>query len=150
MKVKIFLWLAFRRRHWMADRRIRHGLDAIEACVLCDQEPETIDHILCGCSYSRQVWWEIFSSLQLEWPNPPDRLSTHARWLQFRGQCLDSKRKGFDSLFALVSWHIWKERNARVFRGAVESVQQLLVAIRREAQSWMDAGAAKLGCLLCE
>ena len=46
MKVKIFLWLAFRRRHWTADRRIRHNQEANEMCLLCDQEPETIDHII--------------------------------------------------------------------------------------------------------
>lgn len=28
LKVKLFLWLAFRRRIWTADRRQRHGLDA--------------------------------------------------------------------------------------------------------------------------
>ena len=27
LKVKIFLWLAFRQRHWMADRRERHDLE---------------------------------------------------------------------------------------------------------------------------
>jgi hypothetical protein len=65
MRMKIFLWLAFRRRHWTADRRIRHNLEASETCLLCDQEPETIDHILCSCSYIKQVWWEIFRSLRI-------------------------------------------------------------------------------------
>lgn len=53
-------------------------------------------------------------------------------------------------MLSLPMDQIWRERNARVFRGASESVQHLLVAIRREAQSWTDAGAAKLGCLFCE
>lgn len=28
LRVKIFMWLAFRRRHWIADRWRRHGLEA--------------------------------------------------------------------------------------------------------------------------
>jgi hypothetical protein len=55
--VKIFLWLAIRRRHCTADRRRRHGLEAADRCYLCDQEPETIDHIIASCSFSRQIWW---------------------------------------------------------------------------------------------
>ena len=55
LRVKIFLWLAIRGRHWTADRRRRHGLHAYDHCYLCDQDPETIDHIVASCSYSRQV-----------------------------------------------------------------------------------------------
>jgi len=55
LRVKIFLWLAIRGRHWTADRRRRHGLPADDHCYLCDQDPETIDNIIASCSYSRQV-----------------------------------------------------------------------------------------------
>jgi hypothetical protein len=55
MKVKIFLWLAFKRRHWTNDRRARHGLVPREELYLCDQAPETIDHLLTCCLYSREV-----------------------------------------------------------------------------------------------
>jgi hypothetical protein len=36
LKVKIFLWLSFRKRHWTNDRRARHGLEAREEGYLCD------------------------------------------------------------------------------------------------------------------
>lgn len=32
LRVKIFLWLVFRRRHWTNNRRTRHGLKAREEC----------------------------------------------------------------------------------------------------------------------
>jgi hypothetical protein len=57
LRVKLFLWLAVRRRHWTTDRRRRHGLDTHDNCLLCDQEPETIDHIVVECLYSRQIWF---------------------------------------------------------------------------------------------
>lgn len=44
-------------------------------------------------------------------------LSVQEWWLYLRAQVASSKCKGFDSLFALISWQLWKERNARLFRG---------------------------------
>ncbi|WVZ86057.1 hypothetical protein U9M48_032900 [Paspalum notatum var. saurae] len=42
LRVKLFLWLAVHRRLWTSYRRRRHGLDAREACFLCDDAPETM------------------------------------------------------------------------------------------------------------
>jgi hypothetical protein len=36
LRVKIFLWLAMKHRHWTADRRARHDLEARDRCYLCD------------------------------------------------------------------------------------------------------------------
>lgn len=46
-------------RHLTADRRRRHALEADGHCYLCDQDPETIDHIIALCSYFREVWWHM-------------------------------------------------------------------------------------------
>lgn len=36
LRVKIFLWLAFKHRHWTGNRRARHGFEAREMFYLCD------------------------------------------------------------------------------------------------------------------
>jgi hypothetical protein len=54
LKIKIFLWLAFRRRHWTTDRRRRHGLEHDEHCYLCDQVEESIDHIVANCPFTTE------------------------------------------------------------------------------------------------
>ena len=59
LHVKIFLWLAMKRRHWTGDRRARHGLEARELCYLCDQGQETINHIIAVCPFSREVWFYV-------------------------------------------------------------------------------------------
>ncbi|KAF8772420.1 hypothetical protein HU200_005781 [Digitaria exilis] len=61
-----------------------------------------------------------------------------------------SKQKGFDSLFAIVSWQLWKERNAWVFRGAESQPAELLRRIQKEGEDWISAGAKHLGCLFTE
>jgi len=56
LKVKLFC-LAFKRRHWTADRQHRHGIAYTAAnCYLCDQEPETSKHLFIFCSFTKQLW----------------------------------------------------------------------------------------------
>jgi hypothetical protein len=84
LRVKIFLWLAFRRRHWTGDRRARHGLEAREECYLCDQAPETIDHIMCCCPFTREVWFHVCRTLGRQLP--PVQRSVLTWWRRLRRQ----------------------------------------------------------------
>ncbi|KAG2541988.1 hypothetical protein PVAP13_9NG670114 [Panicum virgatum] len=108
LKVKLFLWLAFKERLWTADRRRRHGLAAPATCHLCNLQQETVHHLFVSCPFTVQ------------------------------------------ELFAPVAWHIWKERNARLFRGDSLDHQQLLRKIKTDADMWVAAGAKSLGSLLGE
>jgi hypothetical protein len=38
LEIKIFLWLAFRRRHWTGDRRLRHRLEAVRSAIYTIRE----------------------------------------------------------------------------------------------------------------
>jgi hypothetical protein len=130
-------------------RRRRHGLQAEDHCYLCNQEPETIDHIIASCSFSRQVWWTILAVLRADASQVGDA-SLLTCWEQWRRRWHGEKRKGADTLFALVAWEIWKERNARCFRDAPSTNSQLLSTIKHTSDQWIEARARKLGCLVCE
>ena len=58
-KCKFFGWLVIHDRCWTAERRKRHNLQQQDLCALCNQESETISHLLVGCSFSRQIWYRI-------------------------------------------------------------------------------------------
>jgi hypothetical protein len=53
-------------------------------------------------------------------------------------------RNGFDSFICLVSWMLWKEKNARVFESRSLQVAQLLPQIRDEGRQWILAGYSSL------
>jgi hypothetical protein len=53
-------------------------------------------------------------------------------------------RKSITSLTMLVSWIIWKERNARVFNNNAALPTILLEIIKNEAKLWSSAGAKHL------
>jgi hypothetical protein len=69
-------------------------------------------------------------------------------WYTWRQQWNGPERKGDDSIFALVAWELWKERNPRSFRGATTQLPQLLAVLKHNAKLWVRAGAKNLGCLL--
>uniref|UniRef100_A0ACD6A3J2 Uncharacterized protein n=2 Tax=Avena sativa TaxID=4498 RepID=A0ACD6A3J2_AVESA len=57
---KFFAWLASRDRCWTGDRLERRGLPRPAACPLCDQQQESIRHLLVGCVVAREVWaWTL-------------------------------------------------------------------------------------------
>jgi hypothetical protein len=60
-----FIWLVAHNRCWTADRLQRRSLPHHEACVLCDQVPETLDHLLVSCVFSRQFWFFFLSWIGL-------------------------------------------------------------------------------------
>lgn len=103
LKVKLFLWTAFRQRLWTADRHRRHNLDTHSNCPLCYQEPETGDHMLVACSFALQVWWSILSALNITPQAPSSDRSLLSWWSQLRAALPSHKRPGLDSLVALTA-----------------------------------------------
>jgi hypothetical protein len=65
-------------------------------------------------------------------------------------QTPDAHRRGTSSLFTLVCWNIWKERNARIFRQKSAFLQLIIAFIRDEAREWSFANAKALRKLLFE
>ena len=56
LRCRFFMWLAMRDRCWTSDRLARRGLPHQDACLFCDQEDESIEHLLLTCVFSRTVW----------------------------------------------------------------------------------------------
>jgi hypothetical protein len=57
-------------------------------------------------------------------------------------------RKALASLVMLVSWEIWKERNARVFRNTYSTATMLLEKIKGEVALWSIAGARTISNIM--
>ena len=59
-----------------------------------------------------------------------------------------SLRKGGDSVVTLVSWVLWKERNARCFRDESASAVEMVGSVKLLVGDWVRAGASAFGCLM--
>jgi hypothetical protein len=147
-RVKFFHWLAAKDRCWTAERLRRRGLQHHPRCLLCDQEPETMQHILLACSFSRQVWYDILAWLRLTCNPPVDEASLSDWWIIARQNTPKPMHKGLATVTLLLPWMVWKHRNACVFEGERPSVSGTCDKIRAEASIWARAGALGLRAVL--
>jgi hypothetical protein len=58
-KCKFFMWLVAHDRCWTADRLAKRGLSHLERCPHCNQEEETIGHLLLSCIFAREFWFRL-------------------------------------------------------------------------------------------
>ena len=143
LKCKIFQWLAIRGRLWTTVRRAKHGLQEVpNACFVCLQELDSVEHILIKCAYAREVWHRSFCDAGLPdlAPTVEDELGNW--WLRVRVRFQGKEQRQFDSRVILTSWMLWKHRNARAFNNVklFASPMELVHRIKEEASLWELAG----------
>jgi hypothetical protein len=139
LKCKIFAWLALNYRLWTSDRRQRHGLQiSTDACAVCLQEEDRLDHILVQCSFAKQVWFGCLRRARLRLLEPQGETTWERWWSSTRVQVAKKDRRRFDTLTILTAWMIWKQRNARVFGNDRDrcSEAQLIDRIHDEFKIW--------------
>jgi hypothetical protein len=107
-----------------------------------------MDHLIIGCVYSREVWNILLSKLHLQDVVLVQEEKVLEWWLRSRKLVDKQVRKGFDSLFFLVGWTHWKERNARTFNRTSTGPASLALKIQEEANEWCLAGYKQLLSLL--
>uniref|UniRef100_A0A453N4F0 Reverse transcriptase zinc-binding domain-containing protein n=1 Tax=Aegilops tauschii subsp. strangulata TaxID=200361 RepID=A0A453N4F0_AEGTS len=65
------MWLAKQDRCWTAERLAKRGLDHPPRCVLCNQDPGEIHHLLAACVFSREIWHHTLAWCKLT-VSPPN------------------------------------------------------------------------------
>lgn len=148
LRCKFFSWLILKDRVWTSDRLARRGLPHQDACPLCNQEQESIDHLLIACVFARSMWFEVLTAWGQEdrAPGPDDRLLPWCAALALGQQ----NSKDLNTFAMLVLWETWQHRNAVVFDNASPSLQDVLLQIIQVAREWVLAGFFHLdlnGCL---
>jgi hypothetical protein len=107
-----------------------------------------MDHILLGCSFSCEVWDSWIRRLHLQNVVVVQEERAIQRWLHNRKLLPKTVHRSFDSLFFLIGWLLWKERNARTFNGVATSAVQLGVLIQEKIDAWCLAGYKHLRSLM--
>jgi hypothetical protein len=71
-----------------------------------------------ACVFARYIWAQILNKVGLL-PLAPEITDVLFQdwWRKAEQKVPNSQRKGFNSLVILVSWRLWKQRNACVFDG---------------------------------
>ena len=144
-RVRFFHWLASQDRCWTAQRLERHGLQHHPRCLICDQEPESLHHLMIRCPFAKQVWHDTLAWLRMTCRIPADDDASLFDWMTAAlAQTPRAMRKGLGTMALLLPWMLWKHRNECVFDGARPSVTRLMSSIKEEAAAWALAGALGL------
>ncbi|KAF2908015.1 hypothetical protein DAI22_12g144300 [Oryza sativa Japonica Group] len=115
----------------------RRGWHLASICHLCSRGEETLltsfkvvlTHKKCA---SIRGWLGLCCSTPME--------SLPSWWCDARKAIKKRDRRAFDAGIILVTWLIWKQRNARVFEGHTVLPVNLCAAIEDEWKLWQEAG----------
>jgi hypothetical protein len=109
---------------------------------MCNQEDETIDHLLLLCVFARQCWYHLLRQVSLHSlaPDPIDYIFDDW-WESVVMNTSGLIKKGLESLIALGAWIIWDNQNICVFDGDNPNMGEALILARQEHHYWMMAGA---------
>ncbi|GJM95659.1 hypothetical protein PR202_ga12428 [Eleusine coracana subsp. coracana] len=101
-KCRLLLWLVSHDRCWTADHLKRRHLPHPESCPFCDQEDETIDHLLTGCVFAHQFWFTVLQRFGLAAlaPQPVDNLF-ETWWSRIAAMVSGTTQQGLNSVIIL-------------------------------------------------
>jgi hypothetical protein len=116
------------------DRLACRGLSHPDCCPLCEQDDETINHLLSACVFAHQFWHDLLACFGMQAVVPQaHNVSFYSWWQQASDRLHTTVQRGFDSLVVLGAWTIRKARNDVVFNGIAPRVDRALLLAREEA-----------------
>lgn len=93
-----------------------------QSCVLCSNHIEDRDHLFFNCNYSRQLPEDLMTKLKIIFRHAFD--IEHILTVMYHNQ---NGNRFFNHLIntfvTTLIWHIWCERNTRIFKGIELAVQ---------------------------
>jgi hypothetical protein len=122
---------------------MRHGLSTDDTCALCDQESESIAHLMIQCSFSQQIWFNV-CSLNITTCIPGRDDDFNSCFETAVANAPPDTQSGAKLIMILAMWRIWKTRNDVVFNNVAPRRHDLVLSIMAEAKLWLLAGARAL------
>jgi hypothetical protein len=129
----------------MADRQEKRGWQNQKICPLCCTVDESALHLLAKYRLSKRIWAEIqrWTGNDLQMGNW-ETCHSVGQWWTLVTESPNTSRKPLRTMIILVSWEIWCERNARIFRNSASPPSSILSKIKEEGRAWVKAGATTL------
>ena len=137
---KLHMWFTLKNRLWTADRLRKRGLQHPPLCPLCCQEEETAAHLTTQCSFSRQIWHGMLSTVGLQQHTPDVDTMPTEWWPGISSATPPRTRKEVNTLIILTARALWPERNSRVFDRFATISHEVQRKIVEEFELWRKAG----------
>ncbi|XP_059076472.1 uncharacterized protein LOC131875810 [Cryptomeria japonica] len=115
------------------------GINGPSRCILCQEQEETVNHLLLHCKFSSHYWWHFMRKLRIFGPFPSGLDEWFLEWSKLEGNAIFA-----DLLYILPSllmWEIWKEKNRRIFQGKEMSLMTLCGKIENHLSKLLNEAA---------
>lgn len=137
-KVKFYIWFLLQNRNWTSDRLEKRGWTDISVCRLCEQEQETALHILLGCSYAKECWFGAKDLNQRVADIALKSNSIMTWWCKLNEGVLPKELRQTEVTLAVyMVWHLWNDRNHRVFEDK-RALPQVIVQMVKDDSGHLD------------
>ena len=116
-KIRVFAWKAAWGKGHTLDQLKRRGMTFANRCFMCEEEEDTIDHLLIHCKIAKMLWYLILSIVGISWVFPQSVLHTLLAW---QGVVVGKKcKKIWFAASLCLFWNLWRARNRLVFKNEV-------------------------------
>ena len=133
-KLGFFAWEASWGKVLTLDQLKRKGIPLVNRCRLCEENEETIDHLLIHCSRAKLLWDFLLAITNLHWVFP---CTVRQLLLAWQSASIGKKRKRVWMAAPLcIFWTLWMERNRVVFENEVPSAHRMKSFFLFSLWSW--------------
>ena len=123
LKLGFFAWEASWGKVLTLDQLKRRGIPLVNRCFLCEDEEETIDHLLIYCSRAKMLWNIFLAIMDYHWVFS---LMVCQSFLAWQSASVGKKRKRVWLAAPLcLFWMLWNERNRAAFKNETPSALKM-------------------------
>ncbi|XP_028097019.1 uncharacterized protein LOC114296888 [Camellia sinensis] len=147
-KVHFIVWGAIHNRLYTGDRLLLFGLAPHSQCPFCLDPGESHSHLFFKCNFTNRVWGAIEAKCNIKWPvlDWPDIVTYATK--ETKGNSL--RANILSNAFLCSIYHIWIERNNRVFnkkfkpeevvfKSVIQMVRSRMLSIKNLPNSASDS-----------
>ncbi|CAN1164788.1 Putative ribonuclease H protein At1g65750 [Linum perenne] len=134
-KIKFFLWRVCRNAVPTKAGLFRKGCGNSLICLTCNDNEETLEHLLFHCPVSLSFWQQIMPLLH--YPAPDQQTKSWFSTIASSVSDSTATQIGF------TIWYIWKMRNELVFQNISPSLSDLSSRRMYELQQWNSNAAVR-------
>ena len=122
-KLGFFAWEASWGKVLTLDQLKRKGIPLVNRCCLCEENEETINHLLIHCLRAKMLWVLILAITDFNWVFPR---TVRQLLLAWQSASVGKKRKRIWMAAPLcIFWTLWMERKRVVFENEVPSAHRM-------------------------
>ena len=112
----------------------RRGIPLVNRCFLCEEEEETIDHLLIHFLRAKMLWNLFLAIMDYNWVFP---LTVCQSLLAWQSASVGKKRKRVWLTASLcLFWMLWNERNRAAFENDTPSALRMKSSFLFTLWSW--------------